>query len=453
LRVVFYPQHMSRLLHPYKLGFAVLLALMVSCATYHDKTISTERALLAGDYKDAQEIIDKNKFLTKRRNMLLYFMEAGRLNNLRSEFEASNTNLNYADDLMNDYRNLFEMAIGVTVNAAMQPYKAAPHEKVLVHYYKALNYLQLGNVEEAIVEARRLDLVSAQNLADANNKEKKYGLDPFGLIIMGLLYEVDNDYNNAFIAYRNAREVYLNDETGLFKGKMPSHLEADISRMAAYSRIAYENAVPFDNKTNGEAIIFWENGLAPFKEERNMFFSLNQKNGNYFFVSGDVIIPVDYNFNEEDEDFKPSDIGLIRVATSYYVPRAIPNQQLKLRVNGENQKMELLADVTANALQYERDIYFKELGKALVRLAVKKISELALAEKNEYAGAALGLANVISEQADTRSWQTLPAQIQFSRIPLNEGENTVELTMSDGTKFTYKFEGDGRMHFRNLVTF
>jgi hypothetical protein len=129
--------------------------------------------------------------------------------------------------------------------------------KCWVHYYKALNYLQLGNVEEAIVEARRLDLVSAQNLADANNKEKKYGLDPFGLIIMGLLYEVDNDYNNAFIAYRNAREVYLNDETGLFKGKMPSHLEEDISRMAAYSGIAYENAVPFDDKTNGEAIIFW----------------------------------------------------------------------------------------------------------------------------------------------------------------------------------------------------
>jgi hypothetical protein len=72
------------------------------------------------------------------------------------------------------------------------------------------------------------------------------------------------------------------------------------------------------------------------------------------------------------------------------VPRATPNQQLQLKVNGTPQRMELLADVTANALQYERDIYFKELGKALVRLAIKKISELALAEKKRVCRSGFG---------------------------------------------------------------
>ena len=61
------------------------------------------------------------------------------------------------------------MALGVTVNEAIQPMQAK-RRKILVHYYKALNYMQLGNVEEAIVEARRINLSSLQNEEDANGK-------------------------------------------------------------------------------------------------------------------------------------------------------------------------------------------------------------------------------------------------------------------------------------------
>ncbi len=35
------------------------------------------------------------------------------------------------------------------------------------------------------------------------------------------------------------------------------------------------------------------------------------------------------------------------------------------------------------------------------------------------------------EKADTRSWSTLPAQIQAARIPLTEGEHTIQV--GDGT--------------------
>lgn len=52
---------------------------------------------------------------------------------------------------------------------------------------------------------------------------------------------------------------------------------------------------------------------------------------------------------------------------------------------------QLIEDVTGIAFQIERDNYLKELGKNLLRLTLKKISEMAVAEKNEYAGLALEL--------------------------------------------------------------
>ena len=84
------------------------------------------------------------------------------------------------------------------------------------------------------------------------------------------------------------------------------------------------------------------------------------------------------------------------------------------------------------ALQIERDNYLTELGKNLVRLALKKISELSLTEKNEYLGLALGIANVATEKADTRNWQSLPSTISYTRIPLQEGRNTISFKASNG---------------------
>lgn len=109
--------------------------------------------------------------------------------------------------------------------------------------------------------------------------------------------------------------------------------------------------------------------------------------------------------------------------------------------------------MTGIAFQIERDNYLKELGKNLLRLTLKKISEMAVAEKNEYAGLALGIANVATEKADTRNWQSLPSQISYLRIPLEKGTNTIDITTNTGEKFSFVIEGRGGTIFRNVVTY
>ncbi|MCP4884191.1 MAG: hypothetical protein GY908_10410 [Flavobacteriales bacterium] len=86
-------------------------------------------------------------------------------------------------------------------------------------------------------------------------------------------------------------------------------------------------------------------------------------------------------------------------------------------------------------------------------MALKKISELALAQQNEIAGVLLSITNFASEKADTRNWQSLPSQIQFARIPLKEGTNHVELTLENGDVESFDVEGNGKIVFKNIVTY
>jgi hypothetical protein len=90
-------------------------------------------------------------------------------------------------------------------------------------------------------------------------------------------------------------------------------------------------------------------------------------------------------------------------------------------------------------------------------MAVKKAGEYALRQQNKEAGAVLGLANAITEQADTRSWTILPSDVSYIRIPLSVGINKLVFR-------TYRLSGPprndtievnavkGRMYFESITT-
>jgi len=431
---------------------------MQACATYYDKSKKTEVALLAADYDKAKQTIEHNKFLKKKRNTLLYHLEMGKITHLSGDFDTSNYHLNLADHLMEESNPIGDFAISTLANPALQKYRASPYEKIIIHYYKALNYLQLGDIENAVVEARQLNLKEQELFISVKGKDKKYAQDPFGLILMGMIYEADNDFNNAFIAYRNAYEVYLSSP--LYKDKMPHTLMADVARSSKLAGIYYkhDSKVKYANSKGdgGELILFWENGLAPIKKEKNIIFTMNKgnKKGLYIFsdASNSIVIPINYDFESSDENFDPSDIGILRLAYSYYESRSQYNHHAQLSVNGENYGFSLGEDIEKISFQIEKERYLKELGKRLIRMVVKKIAEIKIAEQNEYVGLALGITNLAMEKSDTRNWQSLPNQIHYARIPLKKGDNTIEIKLENGKIMTLHVKGLGKMVFKNVVT-
>ena len=71
----------------------------------------------------------------------------------------------------------------------------------------------------------------------------------------------------------------------------------------------------------------------------------------------------------------------------------------------------------------ELDDPFENVGVQIL----KQAAEQSTRKRNENLGALLSIASALSEKADTRNWQTLPYNIHYARVPLPEGESSLEL--------------------------
>ena len=82
----------------------------------------------------------------------------------------------------------------------------------------------MGQNEEALVEVKRMNLRLNQ-LNDRYKSKNKFQKDAFIHLLMGIVYDVNKEYNNAFIAYRNAYEIYESDYKEHFGFKKGKHIK------------------------------------------------------------------------------------------------------------------------------------------------------------------------------------------------------------------------------------
>lgn len=453
------------------------MLLMFGCATYHERITEYYQDVVKGDYVSADKVLSKTKLLKKPRNLLLFYMEKGKVEHMKGDYVLSNDYFNKADLLIESERKkIGDELVGLFLNSMSQNYKAEEFEIFMIHYYKALNYLSLNEIDEALVEARRITLQNYDQGDKYNDKTTRYSKDAFSLNLQGLIYEAAKDYNNAFIAYRNAVEVYQSAKDGLYYGvSMPENLKYDVMRMAYFSgfhadveRYEKEFSIKFKNykeTKGGELVLFWENGRAPIKEEENVFFSLvkGEQGGVFFTNALGIMIPIDTGIAGKTN---LSDVHSVNIAYPKYINQPLPYSNAKAKVEGQDFfTLELVEDINNLAVSTLQERAGKELGKILTRLAVKKSAEYAVksvarSNDNNAALEALGLGvqlfNLFSEKADTRNWQTLPSQICYARIPLHEGNNklSIQLTKSNGEQITKHIDIDanGRMKFYNFAT-
>jgi hypothetical protein len=72
-------------------------------------------------------------------------------------------------------------------------------------------------------------------------------------------------------------------------------------------------------------------------------------------------------------------------------------------------------------------------SKQALRIAAKYNIGLLANEQDEVLGSIVKTVLFLLEQADTRSWETLPSQLAMLRIPLTVGTHDVELLIDDGS--------------------
>ncbi len=454
-----------------------LLFLTAGCASYHQRSADYYSSLSQGNYARASKSLEANKLLKKPRNRILYLLEKGKLEHLEGRYAESNRSFNEADLLMEaGGREAASLIAGTLLNPMMEQYRGEDFEKYMVHYYKALNYLQLGQTEEAIVEARRITL-RTQAQEDVARKGR-YAEDAFSHILQGLIYERGSQVNDAFIAYRNAADLYLRKGRDFYGTAMPTQLKRDLLRTAYLNGFTeqlerYESLLDlrFDPswlKTEGELVLFWEGGMAPVKEEVNLFFNLfDDGRGGYYFLdgAGRYRVPFDLSMGRPERIVEALSF---RATLPRYQPQAFPFRGARLLDGSSVFALEPAQDVNQLALALLEERRLRDLSRTLTRVAIKKLAELAAKPKEEYGNnkaisrkerdrreaLALGLKifGYASEKADTRNWQSLPHTIYYARVPLRPHYD-LELEGVSGTrKVSLDLPTGGGLVFRNLCT-
>lgn len=474
----------------YQFVIAGLAILLSSCATYNTQVGKYYSSLQQGDYSDASSSLDRNKLLKKDRNRLLYLLERGKLCYMMQQWDSSNRYLNEADAMMEaSRRSAGDVIAGTLLNPMMQRYRAEDFETYLVHYYKALNYLQLGQRDEAMVEARRIQLrTNAQD--DKTGNRDKYSEDAFSLIVQGLIYESARDFNNAFISYRNAADVYLRNKGESYGTRIPQQLKKDLVRTARqmgfldeadrYIREFNDGMAMNDSagSEGGELVLFWENGSAPVKAQEDLFFTaVKGAGGAVFFTDGTGRYNNIPFISGYDNNTNLGDLRSMRVAIPKYEAQPLLYRSASVMLNGSSYPLEQAEDINNLAFATLRERMLKELATTLTRLAVKKLAETAVRgntssgndknktaeqkkkdkkEENTREAIALGmqLLSFASEKADTRNWQSLPHSIHYVRVPLRKGMNELELSLDGRALRNIKIsvEGTGGLQMKTVST-
>lgn len=439
-----------------------LMPFFYSCATYNEQAAPFYTSMLDGHYERASDQLDRTRLLKKDRNRLLYLLEKGKMEHLIGHYDHSNNYLNEADGLMEDGRtSVKDVALANLMNPMMKTYQGEDFEKYMVHYYKALNYLQLGLTDEAIVEARRITLRSyAQD--DKISNERKYVNDAFSYMLQGLVYERGGNINDAFIAYRNAVDLYL-ERNGTYYGvPIPGQLKKDLLRTAwqmgftgeveKYERLLGMQYQREEAPAGGELVVFWENGLAPVKTEQNLLFSLRDRGeGNLVFVDrgGLYNVPFDPDRHYHGDRAALNGLSALRVVIPRYQAIMPHYSGAALSCNSATYALEPAQNVNELAFATLRERMLKELAQTLTRLAIKRLTEEIVEpdkddkkekdqkkknddEWQEALAFGLKVFNVASEKADTRNWQSLPHTIYYTRIPLQPGENKLSVQLDGG---------------------
>ncbi len=387
-----------------------LLLSLTGCATYSQGFAPIEQQLAAQDPAAAIQVLEKQRH--PRGDLLLYLLNKAMLQRMQHDYAASNETFEQAKQLIQTYAaiSVTEQTAAFVFNDTTRTYTGTPMEQVMLHVYAALNYLELEELDAARVEALQVEVRLRQLMQDS--PQSALSVDPFARYLSGMIFEDLGEYSDAMIAYRKAYEAYQ-AHAELYALKIPEYLQRDLLRMARkvglsneYRQLQGQFAITFEEESNpeteqGEIVLLFHNGLAPIKREHS-------------------VAAVD-----------PGSGRLIRVSLPYYQNRPEHITLARLSAQTEETTTQQVEAIDQIANQTLEAFLPAITARAVARAVLKYNMAREAGKQNDMAGLLVNIMGFVSEQADTRSWLTLPANIQMARLKLQPGSYNLTLELLD----------------------
>ena len=386
-----------------KISIALSLGILLqSCASYGSHATTMRDGMLTGHPELSLAIAEKEDL---DQEQVIASLDKGMLRRINNDYSGSNEILEVAKQEIEQLYgvSITENLASVTINETLRGYEGDRYEQQLLHAYMAMNYLQLDQPDGARVE-----------MLQANVKMMEWGDEPeedaFIRYLEGMIYEALGEEDSALISYRKANTIYK-EKGGVQYPVTPELLKKDLLRLLArnglwseYKSLKKEfgmtdfKAVK-SSKKFGDLVVILNNGLAPIRSEKAIHIFSSEVESN------------------------------LRVAFPAYDQ---PEQSLYLaRINTSKKHgtMETVEDIDALArYSLEQDMPGIML-RATARAVIKYNAQQTASDQGSIAGLLMTVTNIVTERADTRSWTTLPQQIQLQRVLLPVGEHQLQIEL------------------------
>jgi len=419
-----------------KYCIVLLVEMLIGCSSieindlffsYSQQMKQSRSAQLKGEFVKAQtSVISVN---SHHNNYGLSLLEKARLQFLAKNWLVSQKSfeLVYKQVQAQEQAAKIQLSSGlkkasaIVTNDNAIAYEIPSYEQSMLHSYQALNYLYQGNLESALVEVRRANLVQERALKTneteiykAQEAMEKKGIhseqlsasypsmdnligqvknsvqNAYTFYLSGVLYEAGQQPNDAYIDYKRALEIYPNN----------TYLQQDVLRLArklsmfeelSYFEQQFGQYKTVNKKNTGQVIVIFEQGIVNSKEEVRLNLPIfNTHSPVKFFTfalpvyRGDLPMVTPFTISIDDKS---------------YLSQVIVRLQSLATKDLQDQ---LPALVTRQVLRL--------VAKEQIRQKMKKSG-------GDVGNILASIYNIASEKADTRSWSSLPNNVQIISVP------------------------------------
>ena len=440
------------------------VGLFTGCQTYKPP----RERWVAGDYAGAaKEYGAKATNNQTGKDAVIWSVEYATTLRANGQLKESSAEFDTAEEAFNRYEEQGKTSIsGVTsallVNQATVPYEGRDYDKVMVNVYKALNFIQLGETDKARVEFFRA--AQRQQDAEENNKRRIEKLE------------------------EAAEKLKESKEKGADKGKEMADKAREHTNFTHQVQTNYGYLDEFKAKANYvnpfayylDALFFLtaNSDRSDLERARDSFrFTLGSIGENKFIkqdlemldqlLQGVEMPSMTYVIFETGTAPLRSQIRLdiplflVGVQDVPYVGAAFPTLKvqnghlpsLNVSAGGTNETTILLTSMDNVVGQAFKDELPSIITKTLISTTVKAAALYgavkATKKQNIWVQIAVKATIAVLQAsvniADTRTWNTLPKEIQFCRIP-TPADRKIELSGPNGTLKTELTLGDGKIN-------
>lgn len=409
--------------------------MLVGCASYSEKLLKAREATAAGRYQEA--IVEMNDVLDVssqdenpakwKGDQPLAALERGSLLQAIGQYQASAHSLSGGEEEI-QLLDLSPDAAGklgkYIYSDSAGHYASPPAEQLSLNAVNMLNYLALGDLAGAGVEARRYTVLRDYLETIAPDRTQS----PFGSYLCGLVFEKQGESDRALRYYDEvltARALPSLDATIVRLARIAAYRSPRINAILERSA---NSAEAKSSKSAGEIITVFSLGRVPYKVPKRIPI------GAAIGIAGTYITG--------DTSILSRSIFKVVVYPELHASGSLASGA-RVQVDGRTAQLDLLADIGKELRKEYADIKPRIIGAALSRMIARAVVAEGARQAGQQGGGVAGIVGLLAGLAaegtmvgldtpDTRSWNFLAQRIFVTRAPVAAGKHDVD----------YAIEGD-----------